>query len=208
MSEKEFVTGAGRMVTVARITIWAFFGVAMIAGALTLAAGLTRVFGGHLLIELIIDQPLTVGVADGGSDTILDARYTGVTIDLAGLSSGITDLARVAMVAGIMAQAAIPLTIALIAWRLLRRAGPFSRRLGLPVTLLGAVLLIGALLSQGLNGLAAMLAAAEANGSSGTSWPLIAAFNPSQLGFGIVLLLVGLAFGYGEKLQRDTDGLV
>lgn len=39
-------------------------------------------------------------------------------------------------------------------------------------------------------------------------WPLIGSMDGTPLGIGVGLLLVGLAFEYGEGLQRDTEGLV
>ena len=45
-------------------------------------------------------------------------------------------------------------------------------------------------------------------GSRRGLWPLAGRFDLTFLGVGLVLLLVGLAFEYGERLQRDTEGLV
>ena len=39
-------------------------------------------------------------------------------------------------------------------------------------------------------------------------WPMAGLFEPGVLPAGLVLLLVGAAVEYGERLQRDTAGLV
>jgi hypothetical protein len=53
------------------------------------------------------------------------------------------------------------------------------------------------------------LAANDLNGDSIDGfWPVAGRFDPSFLGPAFALLLVGLAFEFGERLQRETEGLV
>ena len=58
--------------------------------------------------------------------------------------------------------------------------------------------------------LASWMAADQLNGNSTGDgfWPMIGTVDGAPFGIGICLLLVGLAFEYGERLQRDTEGLV
>jgi hypothetical protein len=56
--------------------------------------------------------------------------------------------------------------------------------------------------------LAGGLAASEINGHDHGYWPLAGTFDPTLVVFGVVLLLVGLAFEYGARLQKETEGLV
>jgi len=39
-------------------------------------------------------------------------------------------------------------------------------------------------------------------------WPIQAAVDGGPIWIGVVMMLIGLAFEYGERLQRDTAGLV
>ena len=39
-------------------------------------------------------------------------------------------------------------------------------------------------------------------------WPVTGSIDFTFVSFGVVLMLVGLAFEYGERLQLDTEGLV
>ena len=116
-------------------------------------------------------------------------------------------LAAAALV-GVLTRVAIATLIALLSWRLLRGA-VFARSLSFVAVIAGGALLIGGALTQGLGSLADAMAAADLNGPGGRGFgPLAGRLDFTTIVTGLILLLVGLAFEYGERLQRDTEGLV
>lgn len=132
----------------------------------------------------------------------------GVLTLVFGTTDVVVVLTTVGGAAAMLTQAALCAAVAVLAWRVPRR-NPFRRSVSLAVTCAGAILLVGGMISQAANSIATGLAASELNvsGSRGF-WPLAGRFDPTFLVIGVVLLLVGLAFEYGERLVRDTDGLV
>ena len=212
MPQTDQLAGKGAVVAVGRIVVWAFFVFACVAGLFTLVFGIagaiTSLAADSTPLTLALDHPLPAA-ADRGSATIVSGGYDSASILVSGLDPGTVVLATVARIAGILTQAAIAASVALLAWRLLR-GHTFRRSLSLTITFTGALLLIGGLLSGGVGMLASWMAADQLNGNSTGDgfWPMIGTVDGAPLGLGICLLLVGLAFEYGERLQRDTEGLV
>lgn len=214
------LSGPGWSARTARGVVWVVFGASIIAGVAILVLGLLSLIDsltrGRIVLTLTVDGALPAAAA-AGSARIVEGAYESATVVLENLSAGTAAVATVAAVIGVLTQAAVAGAIALLAWRLLR-AGMFSRSLSLGVAAAGAVLLIGGILAVGLYGFASWMAVEELNdpgaGLDGF-WPIMAAVDLSPLGLGFMLLLVGLAFEAGEKLQRDnsrlqrdTEGLV
>ena len=212
MSQTDQLAGKGVVVVVGRIVVWTFFVFACVAGLFTLAFGLagaiTSLAADSTPLALALDHALPAA-ADRGSATIISGGYDSASILISGLDSGTVVLATVARIASVLTQAAIAASVALLAWRLLR-GRTFRRSLSLTITLTGALRLIGGLVSGGVGVLASWMAADQLNGNSAGDrfWPIIGTVDGTPLGIGVCLLLVGLAFEYGERLQRDTDGLV
>jgi hypothetical protein len=64
-------------------------------------------------------------------------------------------------------------------------------------------------ISQGFGSFTTAMAPSELTGASRDGfWPVAGSNISAYVAFGVVLMLVGLAFEYGERLQRDTEGLV
>jgi hypothetical protein len=212
MSQTDQLAGRGAIVALSRGVLWVFFVLALAAGLFSLVFGavgtIASLADGTTPLSLALDQPLPAA-ADRGSASIVSGSYDSASVVVGGLDSGTVVLAMVARIAGILTQAAIAASVALIAWRLLRGRA-FRRSLSLTVTFSGAILLVGGLLSGGVGMLADWMAADQLNGgvSRGGFWPLIGTVDGTPLGIGVCLLLVGLAFEYGERLQRETEGLV
>jgi hypothetical protein len=212
MSQTDQLVGGGALVTVGRVVVWGFFALAVVAGLFTLVFGtvgvITSLAAGTTPLTMALNLPLPAA-ANPGSAVIVSGSYDSASIVVSGLVPGTVILATVARVAGILTQAAISASIALLAWRLLRGRA-FRRSLSLTVAFSGAILLIGGLVSGGVGLLAAWTAADQLVGglSIGSPWPLIGTVDATPLGMGVCLLLVGLALEYGERLQRDTEGLV
>jgi len=204
--------GAGRVSTAtARYIVWVFLAISVIVCLLTLGFGTAEVVGelasGRTQLTLVADSPLPT-LANSGSATIVGGEFSTAAVTLSGLSAATVVLSAIASIAQVLTQAALTAVVALLAWRVLR-GGVFRRSVSFALSLAGVILLVGGMLSQGAGSLASGTAAAQLNGSTDTGfWPLAGAFDPSSLVTGIVLLLVSLAFGYGERLQRETEGLV
>ena len=212
MSQTDQLAGKGAVVVVGRIVVWAFFVFACVAGLFTLVFGLTGAITslatGSTPLTLALDHSLPA-TADRGSATIVGGGYDSASILVSDLDAGTVVLATVARIAGILTQAAIAASVAVLAWRLLR-GRTFRRSLSLTITFMGALLVIGGLVSGGVGVLASWMAADQLNGNStgGGFWPMVGTVDGTPLGIGVCLLLVGLALEYGERLQRDTEGLV
>jgi len=212
MSQTDQLAGKGPMVAMSRVTVLIFLALAIAAGLFALIFGLGGVVAsltsGTTPLTLSLDHALPAA-ADRGSASIVSGGYDSASVVVSGLDSGTVALATIARIAGVLTQAAIAASIALLAWRLLRGRA-FRRSLSLIVAISGAILLIGGLLSSGLGVLAAWMTADQLNGSRTLEgfWPIIGTVDGTPLGIGVCLLLVGLAFEYGERLQRDTEGLV
>jgi hypothetical protein len=211
MQATELVAGGGTVVTLTRGILWSVFAGAIALGAGGLAFGGLAVgsglASGHTALSLIADGAMPEN-ADAGTATIVSGAFDTASVVVGDLSAAVVALATAAKVAAILTGAAVAASVALLAWRLLRRA-PFRRSLSLTVTIAGAVLLIGGVFSAGAGSLAAAMAAGELNASTLDGfWPIAGRVDGSSIALGVVLLLVGLAFEHGERLQRDTEGLV
>jgi hypothetical protein len=150
------------------------------------------------------------GPADQGPAQLVEGSYESASVVVAGLPVAIVVLGCVAAAIGALTAISLAVAVAAIAWRMLRPE-PFAHRLSLIVTVVGGIVLIGSLLSSGIGVMVAWMTAEQLNdpaaGLDGF-WPTMATLDPGPLGLGFGLMLVGLAFEYSERLQRDTAGLV
>jgi len=96
-----------------------------------------------------------------------------------------------------------------LSWRLLR-AKPFKKSLTVVFITAGAALMIGNILSIGFDSFGRVLLVSELLGDEkiGGFWPMAVQADLAPIGFGLALLIVACAFEYGERLTRETDGLV
>lgn len=191
--------------------IWVFFATAALVGIANLVFGTIAVVNtlvsGQVPLNLVSDHPLPPN-ADAGDAKVVSGNYEIASVVLSHLSSGTVALATVSSIAGILTSVALSVLVALLSWQLLHRP-LFRRSLSLAATFGGSILLVGGMLAQGAGSLATGTAALELNGSDPQGiWPLAGRFDPTFIGVGVVLMLVGLAFEYGEKLQRETEGLI
>jgi hypothetical protein len=210
MADKTLIAGSRTTVTLARGILWGFFGIALIVGILSLIGGAVSISqhlaSGYTQLTLVADKPLPAAVSHGGA-LFVHGLYASASVKVHGLSGGIVALETSAEIAIVLVEASLSALVALLAWRLLR-GGLFRRSISLAVTAAGVILTIGGLVSQAGVALAGGAAASELNGGGNGFWPLAGRFDPTLTVFGIVLLLVGLAFEYGERLQKETEGLV
>lgn len=205
MTLEKQIVGSPATVATTRAILWVFLVTSVLLGAVRLVTGIVAeisIFAsGELPITVIAGQALPASAGTEG-------MYETASVVMTDASAATLTLATVSSVSQIVTETVIALLVAVLAWRLLRR-GMFRRSLTIFVALAGGVMLIGGMLSQGANTIATGLAANDLNrGQLDGFWPIAGRFDPTFLGPAIALLLVGFAFEVGERLQRETVGLV
>jgi len=196
-----------------RIIVWVVLVIATLAGLATLVFGtvslVASAIGGRVALTLASEAQLPPD-ADAGSARLVSGSWDTASVVVENLDTTTVVLAIVGGAIGVLTQVAIAAAIAMLCWSLLR-AAPFGKSLSRTVTAAGGIVLIGGVVTTGLSTLSAWMTADQLNspdaGLDGF-WPIMAVVDPTFLAVGITLLLTGLAFEYGERLQRDTAGLV
>jgi len=148
--------------------------------------------------------------ADAGPADLRAGAYRTADVAVGELSGGIVAMHVVRIALDASVGIALAGTVAILARRLLR-PDPLARRVSLVVTLAGGTVMIAALLSLGVGTGVAWLVGGELNdpldGLEGF-WPVVAEVDLSTIALGFALMIVGLVVEHGERLQRDTRGLV
>ncbi|GMA28579.1 hypothetical protein [Arenivirga flava] len=188
-------------------------------GALLVGAAAVLLGGTQLIVDAVADAvPLRLevdhalpGGVGGGTATLIEGAYDSAAVTASGLSAGVVTLLTIARAFELLTTAAVAWSVAWLAWKLLR-GRPFAASVANALATAGASLLIGGLLSQGLGGFGAWVAIEELLGDVSPEadpfFPLVMAFDPAPLGFGLATLLIAIAFERGRRLQQDTEGLV
>jgi hypothetical protein len=148
--------------------------------------------------------------ADAGPADLRSGAYRTADVAVGDLPGGILAMHVIRIALDASVGIALAGTVALLARRLLR-PDPLARRLSLVVTLAGGVVMIAALLSLGARtAVAWMVGEALNDPTAGLDgfWPAVAEVDASTIALGFALMIVGLVVEHGERLQRDTRGLV
>ena len=198
-------------VTLTRATIGIVGAIALLSGIAILTFGAIDFVGGALSgqwqFTLVGNQPIPSGT-DHGPATIVHGSWETATVVLAGVSGAAAVFSVIASVTSILTPVAFCTLVVVLCWRLLSRR-LFRRSLWISLGISGGVIAIGGLLGQGASSLASGTAAALLNGGTGRGfWPLAGRADLTWPVIGLALMLIGLAFEYGERLQRDVEGLV
>jgi hypothetical protein len=187
--------------------------VSIVAGVLIAVSAVhsvvTTIQTGQVASLLAVEQTLP-GRANGGSADLVAGHYAIADVLVAGLPSGVIALHLFGTVTNAVMALVLAATLAMISWRLLRST-PFARRLSATVSAAGGLFMVGSLASAGVGVMAAWLTADDLNTPAADGaglWPMVATVDPTLIALGFGMLVVGLAFEYGEHLHRDTVGLV
>ena len=212
MPQTNRLAGRGFTAHTSRVVFWMCLAAAVLVGGITLVVGLTEIVSAlvnnRTALTLIADRPLPVAEASSSGSRIIEGSFETAHVIVVDLPFGISALVAAATLVDVLTRVAIATLVALLSWRLLRGA-VFARSLSVVAVIAGGALLIGGVLTQGFGSLAAIMAAADLNGPGGRGfWPLAGRLDFTTIVTGLILLLVGLAFEYGERLQRETEGLV
>lgn len=209
--------GPSRPVTVFNhAVLWAIFGIT-IALALTVATAGTmnsignwreRIFTGSLPVSPGPEYDFRA--EDLRGKAAVDGRFDTARVEVSGLSADTANLLFLSSLAWTALWLIGLGALAFLVWRLLE-AKPFAASLTTTVLVAGLALSGGNLSAQLHDGLALWHVASELASPrypDGWFWSLHFPVDLTSIAFGIVLLLIGLAFRHGERLQRDTEGLV
>ena len=179
--------------------------VVLIVGTVGVVAELVS---GTRTLTLPVDVELPAA-ADSGTATLLHGSFDSAVVTVAELTPASAGLLTAGALIGVVTQLLVAASFVYLAWRLLRRE-PFLRSLTWAFIGAGAVLLIGTILAQALSGFGGWLVVTELGTSpEGESfWPMAMNVDLTPVGLAFVLMLVGCAFEYGQKLSRETAGLV
>jgi hypothetical protein len=180
---------------------------AVAAAAVASAVETVRTGVVHTSLEMRGSLPAE---ADAGPADLRSGAYRTAEVAVGELSGGIVAMHVVRIALDASVGIALAGTVAILARRLLR-PDPLARRLSLVVTLAGGTVMVAALLSLGARTAVAWLVGGELNdpaaGLEGF-WPTVAEVDLSTIALGFALMIVGLVVEHGERLQRDTRGLV
>ena len=179
-----------------RVAFGVIAGLAGLLGLLTVADGIWRTIAlavGDGPVDLIAFAPLPGNVGD----------LTGATVASGALGEGVRGLLVAASAISLVVAAAISAAVVLFL-AMTSRGTPFHRVLYPAVLTTGLIMSLGGMLAAGLDGLGRMMAGGD------LGEPYVAGFE-LHLGpwaFGFVVLVAAYVIRAGERLQRDTDGLV
>ena len=206
-------TGPGFSAQSTRVVLRVAFVVALLvmlavaASAVAVAVETIRTGVVTTSLEMRGDLPAQ---ADAGPADLRSGAYRTADVAVGELSGGIVAMHVVRIALDASVGIALAGTVAILARRMLR-PDPLARRVSLVVTLAGGTVMIAALLSLGVGTGVAWLVGGELNDPLDTLegfWPVVAEVDLSTIALGFALMIVGLVVEHGERLQRDTRGLV
>jgi hypothetical protein len=204
---------AGRPLTVrlARAALWLLLIGSAIVAIVTLAEGVGGIIGdlrsGITTLTLVAGKALPAS-ANGTSTHVVHGSYDNATVGLSHAPAAVATLGVISAIGQLLAQTALAAAVGLVSWRVLRPR-MFRRSLSVQFTLVGTLVFIGGVLWQIGAMFAGGLAAVALNDSNRHGfWPLAGRLDPTYIVVGFAFITIGLAFEYGERLQKETEGLV
>jgi hypothetical protein len=195
----------------ARFLSWIVLVGAVLWGLVATGIGLVTVVGqlvrDRFAITLLAEAPLPEE-ASTGTARLIGGTFDSAEVTVAGLSTlprFLLTLEGATMVATTLLVSA---TVVYFCWSVLRRR-PFTKPVFWLVALVGYALILGTILGQGFGGLGRMIAAGELAGEPMNGfWPLAVSIDLGPAATGLVLLVAAGAIHLGQRLQRETDGLI
>lgn len=196
----------------------------MDAGLLQVCSVLGVLFAGSALIigvfgfiqtltsdSVAVTQPVSIFLADVDTDgqaSIARGETTAAEMTVDGLSTTARLLLGGGTLLLILVQVMIAIAIVVLCRQLLD-GRPFVTALRRLIGALAVVVLVGGMFGQALYGFGNFQVATELNTDPiGSEFPLMMYIDSTPFIVGFVLALVAMAFSIGERLQRETEGLV
>lgn len=180
-------------------------GVVWFIGALYSLA--RTVMGGALTLELTVLDPRVDGDLPAGLNSIAwDGAQVNITLEALGpaISTVLLGSRAISVIVGAIVTGAIGVVLL----RLARRA-PFHRSLFAVAIVAGAALSFGSMIALGSHVFGSLMASDRVNGLlGGEVFAIDATVDPLPVFLGLVVMAMAVVFRSGERLQRDTEGLV
>lgn len=197
-------------------------GGAIVLALLNVVAGIIGIVGAFAFPTLSLRVPVIASAeippADlrASSAEVVSGGTEQVTMQLT--ASGLDVLTRVLVAAEVVITTTVIVTLLVMVARLAQQSiapEPFSPRLGRLLVIGGAVLAIGSIAAQITGALSGARAAEslfamrpDALGGGWTYGPPTIVFDVVPVGIGLALVVIAGLIRNGERLQRDTKGLV
>lgn len=204
------VTFAGRRVDESAV-LRLVAGVALLWAGLSIAAAVGIVAvplsGGTLSLDLDASSDVVAPLAREGIVGIVPQTET-ATVEVGALTVGAVGLALggAALAAVVSAIVAGALAVAL---RRVAAGDPFAPSMRRSAVIAGTALSLGMLVSLGLSGLGRMMAADELNQLLGSDRFVVGFdLDLTPVAIGVAVVALSRLFSVGERLQRETAGLV
>ena len=194
-----------------RVLTWLVLIGAVLTGLLATGIGAVTVVGqlvtDRFVVRLFADAPLPAAGSTGTAQ-IGGGSFDSAEVTVTGLSALPRFLLTLEGSTALATTLLVSATVVYFCWSVLNRR-PFNRPVFWLVALVGYALILGTVLGQGFGGLGRMIAAGELNGDVPDGfWPLAVLVDLAPAGTGLVLLVAAAAISLGQRLQRETDGLV
>lgn len=148
-------------------------------------------------IELLADIPVELG------GSVLGAHGSSLVVTVSSLPTLPLWLLSISEMIGALAIGLVTVCFAFVLARVAQRK-PFHRSMRSAALVAGCAIAFGSLLSQGLGGLARMMVAFEVREPAEPAF----LFEPLPILVGFAVLALAYVFQAGNRLQKDTEGLV
>ncbi|MCS3843009.1 hypothetical protein [Microbacterium sp. AK031] len=180
-------------------------GIASVFGAV--GAGI-EVFGSPVPVSLPVDGAEMTPLA--GADGVTAAEYTQSLVSFETLDAGTRWLLLAEVALPVLATVIVCAALWWLGLSLIRQRA--FRRSMVPVLATAAFTLVVTAMIAPLFGAFARAQVVEQLAASGADiagfWMFLYQLDPTPIGWGIALALVATAFEVGQRLQRETEGLV
>lgn len=187
---------APRLSVADRVTFGVIAGFAGLLGLLAIGDGIWRTIAlaaGNGPVDLLAFAPLPANVGN----------ITGATVTSGALGEGARALLVTASALSLVVAAVISGTV-VVFLAMTARGTPFHRVLYPLVLTAGLVMSLGGILAAGFDGLGRMMAGDDL----GEPYQMAFELQLGPWAFGFVVLVAAYVIRVGERLQRDTEGLV
>jgi vacuolar-type H+-ATPase subunit I/STV1 len=192
---------------------------ALTIGSTVLTASLAGLYGLAVLViavlgvintvssdSVTIPQPVSVDIplVPSGTLELLEGSYRTADITVAGVTAGVRALLVSSMILDAVMHLAVVFGIIMLCVALVR-GRPFMRAMVRTLIVISFALVVCGMLGSSLLGFANM---EVAHALDRPEFPMVAELDFTSAIVGIALALVATAFKIGERLQRDTEGLI
>ena len=195
-----------------RVAMWLILAGSTVYAVIVLVTGISslvsRLASGTWSGSLLVEGGLPAS-AESGTARLIEGSYETAAVTVGELSGAAFSMLNAGLVLSVATTATVALSFVYLSWRLLR-AKPFKKSLTVVFITAGSALMIGNMLSIGFDSFGRLLLISELLGDDKLEgfWPMAVQGELAPIGFGLALLVVACAFEYGERLSRETDGLV